>query len=403
MKKYRCLFLLLTLLFFTEAMGKQTVSRDVQIKTDSLSIPDFNNLINKQFSNLITGHSANALGGYASLDFEKGNVNFAPNYLFRNGNILSLTAIGGISDGFFEMFNHSELNTNLSFQFQYNLINRKQKRKLEYDPLEYKDFLETQRQILQKYSKDSLEIKNNNPLFTTSDSLSFSERMFRLNKKRAEDLTKSSLINLHIKGFQFGWFSYGYKLCHDAFRTFDPTLPFSEQIQKEKIISHEFKAQYSFYRWSAEKFRTFFVSAAMMYDYQSNFEDLNSLEISEVTQYGLHVGDRTTTKKYTAYQGDLIKREHVGRASVDFYYFLFTNKTMGLHLNPTVRFKERQDPLSNLNLGLIIPFKDPKKERSVLNAEVYYCLYDLFNSAKTNLNLAERNSIGLRFAFPIDF
>jgi len=392
MKKNTCLFFILVLLFCTEAMGKESVSNDsitkgVRIRIDSLSITDFNSLIYKQFSNLITGHSANALGGYASLDLDKGKVNFAPNYLFRNGNILSMTASGGISDGFFEIFNKSELNTNLSFDLQYNFINRKQKRKLEYDNLEYKDFLEAQHQIMQKYSKDSLEIKNNQALSTTSDPLLERERMFRLNKKRAEDLTKSSLVNLHIKGFQFGWFSFGYKLSHDAFKTFDPALDFLEQIQKEKIISHEFKAQYSFYRWSADKFRTFFVSAALIYDYQSNFEDLNSMEISEVTQYGSQAGARTTTKKYLAYEGDLIKGQHVGRASVDFYYFLFNNNAMGLHLNPTVRIKESQNPLYNMYMGLIIPFKDKKNERSILNAELYYSF----------------NNIGLRFAFPIDF
>jgi len=452
----RFLFIALMIFFSHFAHGEN----DVLKRKDTLSAGDFNRLINNQFSYLITGQAVNTIGGFASFDPGNPKVNFAPNYIFSNGNIIALKASGGISDGIFEIFNHSELNTNLSLDVQFNFINRLQGRSLEYDVADYKAFSDKRIKIMETFSSDSLylvkyqeynmlkleraklskrllildksrielEKQAGENVEIRLDSLDYErasldmklkfmdnrlkemstgkwmlESKIRLRNSQIDQLNEVGITTLPVEGFRMGWFSVGYKLSNDAFKTFNPSLEFSNQVQKEKVISHEFRAQYSFYHWSAWTFKTFFVSAALTYHYKSNYEDLSTIELTEITEYGLRAGDRTSTKKYSAYTGDLKKSQNEWVGSFDLYYFMLKNNSVGIHLFPAFRFTENQNPITNLTLGFIIPFKNQKDEKSMVNTEIYYCFTDVFKTTETTFKLFERNKIGLRFAFPINF
>ena len=65
---------LLVVIFAVSIFTVQAQKDDTVV--DSLSSKEFQKIINKQFSQLITGHSSNSIGTFASLDINKPKVSF---------------------------------------------------------------------------------------------------------------------------------------------------------------------------------------------------------------------------------------------------------------------------------------------------------------------------------------
>jgi hypothetical protein len=463
MNHFKCISLMFLSLFYLMIQAK-----NITTTTDTLTSREFNDIINKQFSNLITGRITNTIGNFAALDIEKTKVNFAANHIQKNGNVFALNASGGISDGFFNIFNNSELNTNVSLDLQYHFINRKKRLKIVYDYFQNKELKNKENEIKEIYSKDSLFIANkhernillmdnfrleslkdklggkraslinnrisinnndslsivnayidsldyeislidlktksiNNKLKVISDTTWIDDNKLEIGNKRADALDRVDRRNLDIKGFRFAWLSIGYMVRRDVFKIFNSSLDFSNQIRNENFISHEFRIQYSIYHWSDDYFKTYFVSGGISYGYKNNISDLNKTEISEVTNYGVNVNDRTTTETYTAYVGEYINGQNQLNGCADLYYFLFSKNQVGVHFYPQVRLTKGQKPIYSIGFGLLFPFKDKKNEKSIVNAEIYYNWVDISKSTENSYNLFKRNNIGLRFAFPINF
>ena len=90
----------------------------------------------------------------------------------------------------------------------------------------------------------------------------------------------------------------------------------------------------------------------------------------------------------------------------DYYHFLFPKNIAALHIYPDIVVQDDKKPTYNLGLGFLYSFKDSKDEtgNSKVNLELYYRFVDLTNSKDDEDNdFLERNSIGLRVAFPFKF
>jgi hypothetical protein len=131
---------------------------------------------------------------------------------------------------------------------------------------------------------------------------------------------------------------------------------------------------------------------------------LDELEVYDTTPLGSDgTATRETNDTYTVYSGNYVNGLSQIKADLDLYWFLFRDNKLGLHLFPHGRFTEDLKPLYNAGVGVVFPFKDKTKENTIINIELYYNALDVFNTNDSEYGIAERNDIGIRFTFPINF
>lgn len=435
--------------------GFMFFSFTVLFAQDTLDTKTFKKVINEQFSNIVTGQSKTTIGNFASLDLKETEVSFAGSAITDKGLVFGLKASGGVSDGLYSIFNNSTLNTNVALEGYLHFLTRKPQR-LDWYIDSNNDYLSKKNEIIEKYrvkeieaenslekinlsykrekiSKDLQKLKEELKKETTKvekktlriDSLNYAIAIMTSNLKvtdhlianypKTEDVLenlansrdkelKDVKQNIELDAFRFGWFSVYYKVFNNDFKRFLPSEPYSEQVTEISFVGHEVKTQYNLYSWSKESFKTYFLSLGVSFAVTDNFSDLSKKEIAEVKNYGPNPNDRTITKKYNAYVGDYEKNLKKVAIYGDYYHFLFANNIAAVHLYPEVNFRTSSKPIYNLGCGIMLALKDSKKDdKSIVNVEIYYNFMDILKNTETDLRLFERNDVGLRFTFPINF
>lgn len=410
----------------------------------------FKKILNQQFSSLITGQSKNAFGSFAAVDLGASEVSFAGSHVFKkDGTVFTVKANGGISDGFLTLFNNSTFNSNIGLDINLHFL-RLNKRMLEYDADSADQFNDKVDKM--KYEFDAknidinwmadsvaLEIKNaktSKLISNLADSISkekdpLKQASFKLEREKANlllDSIKNALINLPLDltlkrnlrnrileklealsfesgvlGFSFNWWSVGYKVNNNKFKLLNGSLPLAQQVYDTSFVSHAVRVQFSNYYLRAAAFRTHFWDLGAIFEFSDNFGSLKKKELSEIKEYGTIPGQRQATKKYSAYEGTYESDLKGLTLYGDFYYFLFRNNIAAIHINPEWVIKSSLKPVANFYVGFLLTAKSAKTANSVVNFELFYKFLDLFKTTDTEYDLFERNSIGIRFAFPIAF
>lgn len=429
-------FTIIVLLFTCVSAAAQEETRDTLM--DKVL---FKKLVNKEFSSLITGQTKNSLGNFASLDLK--DFSLAASTIFKKGGVLTIKATGTVSDGLYSIFSNSKLNTQVNLDLQFNcLANRKLVIRYDHDSLvaygtklqQYRSeylikVLETQRNIeaLNRDSKirgnrlqinyiDSI-IANVNVSQQVLDSLFYERSRLLLSNRTLEEqdipipaiqrdkadhdrIQKEEKLSLGLSGFNFGWFSIGYKVNNNKFKHFSPI---DNIVTDLNFVSHEVRAQYARYNFSIKSFSSYFWQAGLAFQYTDNFDALTKKELIDVTNYTPVQGERTSTKKYNVYEGDYSKNKVKLKFYGDFYYFLFPKNIAAIHLFPEHKVAKGENPVTNCGVGFLFSYKDDKTDGAIINAELYYNFLDIFKTTESTYKFFERNDIGLRFTFPIKF
>jgi hypothetical protein len=456
MRKYYGVFLVLC---FTIMIGK---AQDLPhlagcIKYDSsqangLNDRDFKKILNRQFTNLISGQSRNSVGNYASVDTKLGSATISNCLILNNGSVVNVIFSGAASDGYAAIFTNSKLNTAVSLECQYNfLANARQC--LRYNPESLENYLAEEKQIKNKFIIDSLLIRSSyrkimidldskiastdsmkrrldNSLISREildrDSLNYLsfKTCIRLDslqtvkntlqekgvpeliedaQTKRNELLKKLEPDFDISGHGFGWFSLSGKVQNNSFYLFDPSAAYANQISKGNFVQYEVGAQYSYYMWSSVAFESYYYCCGASFSYSDNLPDLRQTEISDIKYYGPNLNDRLSIKKYNAYVGKYRNNIEGVRLYCDVYKFLFDDNIAAFHLYPDLQIRDAIKPVWNVGLGLLMSFKSSKDASSNVNVELYYVFSDIANVMEENNNFIERNSVGIRLAFPITF
>ncbi len=434
------------------------------IEKDLISEKQFDKLILTNFSKFATGQSASNIASYAGFDVEKSEVTFSPTWNFKSGNILGVKMTGGITDGIYSVFNNSKLNTNLSGEIQYHFIYNKVKKSIIYSKAEFDKMKEREIQIEKEYQNDIAKIQasfdknaliianetkllNNEKLQKENSELEIKLKEFntpnqteivnakiqnnnftiaqnkidiesnkqtikdydglkeqlKAGNKKALSLQENDISKLKLEGFRFSWLTFSYKIRNDEFRLLNPMEVYNKQVSKESYLSHEFKSQFSYVNVKSATKATYLTSSFNL-GLNSNINFLDKIEVTETNTFGTTTNQtRELSKKYFAYQGNY--RTSLKQITIDthFYHFPFEKSEIGFHLFPNSKFTDRAKPVYNFGGGIIFPFTNKIKEKSVINAEIYYNIVNVFNSKDSTYDLFERNNIGLRFTLPISF
>lgn len=287
-----------------------------------------------------------------------------------------------------------------------NLIKGKLKKTIKPEEIE---LLTAQKELLSaqlenkifKKIQDSIKIDENNSLNKKYDEL---DEWLKIGNVRAENLTKNDITKLKIQGYQFSWVSISYKLKNDEFRLLNPNEIYKNQITKDNYISHEFKTQYSYVHLNSANYKTTYFTSSLTGKYKSNFNDLKKVEVTQTNFLGTDSNQtRETTEKFFAYSGTYKTGITELNIDIDFYHFPFTKSEIGFHFFPKGKYTQNLKPVYNAGVGVVFPFIDKKKDKSTINAELYYNFTNIFNSTDSDYSVIERNNIGIRLVFPINF
>ncbi|MES2328715.1 MAG: hypothetical protein V4539_03865 [Bacteroidota bacterium] len=419
---------------------------------DSARLSDkvFKKTINQQFSNLVTGQSKTSIGNFASIDLREAEVSFAGSRIFDSGRVMTIKTSGAVSDGLYSIFSNSKLNTQVSLdiklhflRFHHQILGYDFDSLVAYDAKYEKLNREYQARALAiKYRVDSvaldkklratektintletlLAISSNSAMVKDSltielgttkilrDSIVYaintlpSENTGNRINTTARTLARDALaFQAAVNGFKFGWFTVGYKVNKNDFKFCDPSLAFELQVMDSSFVTHEASFQFSHYKWSEVAYQSKYWDIGMSLSVSDNFGLLKKKEISETTNLAPVAGVRSITNKYNVYQGNYKRNLIKWKGYADVYYFLFENNLGALHFYPEWVIQKSERPLFNFGSGFLFSFKDAKTDGAIVNAELYYNFLDIFNSTEAKEKLFERNDIGIRFTFPIQF
>lgn len=412
----------------------------------------FKKILNQQFSSLVSGQSKNSLGSFADVNIADAQVTFAGSVITKNGSVFSVAGSGGVSDGFFAIFDNSRLNTNIALDVKYHMLGLS-RQWLEYntdsaarfnsviDQLEY----EYQLKVLQlpgKIKQDTTTLHNRLDAVTISrdsvaaliakepdgsdkkaemisafgkfsllrDSIDKALALYPLKSTQERLLRNKTLATLKklsfessIRGFSFGWFSAGYKIKNNSFKLLYPSAAYAQQVLDTSFVSHEVQLQYSHYKYAAAAASRYWNIGAA-FGYTDNFSALKKRQVAEKTEYGSVPDQRSSTRSYNAYQGNYQRKLESLRLYGDVFQFLSSQNRLAVHLNGEWEMKKHEKPVGNAYVGLLLALIDSKKDNgAIVNAELYYQFLDIFKTTDTEYKLFERNSIGIRFTFPIKF
>jgi len=451
--KWKLSYYLILFLFFSCIGFSQTPSKK------ALTKEDFEKLHDKQFTTLVSGSPDGNKGNFASMDIVNSSVTFSPSVFLKNGTLLGATFTGGITDGLSSVFNNSKLNSNVSLELQYHtktlevqpsityrnevvaynaeLQNIEKEFEPKFSKLEKKAFERAQQtailtkkqeiENLETKSKDStlsqaerkliiLKLETSNQEFVTLrdaaveakqiDSVLEDQKFFLRQQKarKIRDIKMKYQIEV-ITGLNLSWFSFSYKVANNAFRVFDASLAFDDQISRTDYTSHHIGFRHNIYKYSSKgKPVTFLLINGINFSITDNFNELSKVEVTDTQSEGSNNTVRSTTGTLIAYSGNYKKDIKSVALFSELYYFVFNNKS-ALHLFPEFNAGSSIKPTYNLSIGILNSFKKKGGESAAINAELFYTFQDLFGTRSNadDLGLFERNNIGLRFTLPIAF
>lgn len=407
-------------------------------------------IVNEQFGNLISPHSNNNIGNFASLDLKEGEVSFLGSFIFNNGSILGFKFKGAVTDGFFPVFSNSKLNSKLGMDVQYNLLDLN--KSIIYNNSSCQKYKESKRKIVSDSIIKRYEIENNlkKKLFLIEidtgkvsrkidslklvlknteegflkDSIKYEilkneqaqennryklehypdslDQILELGNWRDKEMEKA-MSELIITGYSIGWFSFGYGITINTFNLLDSSLSIDKQISEKTYIAHSLNLQYSFFNKNQSACESFFLSLGSSFSIVDNLSGLEKVEINEHKNLAANPNDRFIFSKYNAYKGDYSKDLLSVSVSGNFYWFLINNMQGAFHIYPEHNMVENAKPVTNLGLGFLIAFKNKEKTEQIINIEPYVNLADIINNRNSQNNIWNRSSYGIRLTFPINF
>lgn len=183
------------IVFFAKAQntinykGEPLIIYGTSIESGSkeLSRKDFSNIIDEEFSMVVTGSKTRVgIGNYASLDLSKSEISFGGNVALGKGQLLGMKLGGGLSENIFSIMSNTEFNSNQEVGLYYHFLLRK--KNISYDYRSLERYLEARKKIEDKYLAKEKWIKEER----YRDSLLV--KIFELEKKK-DLLEKEIKIN----------------------------------------------------------------------------------------------------------------------------------------------------------------------------------------------------------------
>ena len=431
---------------------------------DSVRVQEMKNALNLGFSKVVSGSSFSNFGNYAGLSSTDESLKASVSLLSKKGNILSVKAAGGATEGVSAFFKDWDVNSSIGLSFTYNfMIDPFNKISISRDALLRDDFDEERRKVVQSfvvdttkvfYKLDSVEneysiqkldkaltaLKKKSSRATPGsllkDSLDVQIALINIQlkvaKEKRESYTEEYFISAFVRAQQIKdkklaeikmsirkipaesidvvWISIGYGFENNGFKLIDSTLSFDDQVIKRDYTSQSFNVALSRYSWKSYSPYDFYWSLGFSASLSHNLSSLTA-GVSKDIKYISKDPRRELSIENNVYSGDYKSGLMGGDFFFDYYQFFgfglykmgVSQSSFALHLKPQHRVMDKVVPTTSVLVGIMVPFRKVDEEASFVNLEVFYQFNDILNTAGSKNNLLTRNMIGLSVAFPITF
>lgn len=366
------------------------------VLNDSISSIEFRQILNLQFSKLITGNTFANFGNYASVKTTDESLSVSASVLNKNGNILSLEVSGGATEGVTSFFNDGDLNTNISGGLTYHILinpfsnNTIKRNSFERDKLRdeiqkagdtynletlankhRKELLDLKVKIDKEIKKkgvikDSLEAVSERLKVNPTENLKFKRDSLRYeadkneldinllnrqNKKFDNDEyfeivqekteqkydeaiieNNKKVINQSIEGISLYWISLGYGIRNDGFKLFDSSLDFANQIKKNEALTHQFNIAISHYNWESFSNNDAYWSAGVSYKLGNNLTSLDNIKIKDFEEVSTNP-NRESYSEQSVFTGDFEDNLNELKVFFDYYKFFKISNTNSFALH----------------------------------------------------------------------
>lgn len=253
---------------------------------------------------------------------------------------------------------------------------------------------------------DSLKLElridslNNRYLLDADSSLRNYER--RVILKEYQKNIASLETGAQVEGLSFKWITLNGGIGNKRYYTFDGTLPLASQIQKKDLGT--FKIGIAFNAFIRDDFsgKTIYWNIGINRARDNNTSLLSTQQVVQTRVFKNTAGDtvRQVVKNYSAFTDPVNEMQYWELYGN--YYFLFGERTSGLHIFPSVTKQDGKKAVSNFGVGYVVSFRNVKKDAPVINAEGYISFIDLFKNLDTAPKFWNRNEIGIRFTMPLN-
>ena len=291
-------------------------------------------------------------------------------------------------------------------------------KKLSADP-EFPDSIIKLQAKLKKLNSDALKISYQlDSLETVSKYIGASRY-----DKAAEIKLNEKLIdldaNIDIEGMRFKWWTFVGGIGRKDYYTYNPKEVFERQIIKDELYTYKLGVNYNFYREgyspkqvcrmknddkNCNAFKgKWLINAGILLHKDNNTILFKTTEITQTYTKKNTVGDssQVVTKKINAYT-DSIYTSKVFTVGGNIYWVNPTGK-FALHFFPGIDHYISTGTSVNAGLGILLSFKNQKKDQPSINMEFYFQATDMFNTLNRKATPFGATQIGLRMSHPFNF
>jgi hypothetical protein len=251
-------------------------------------------------------------------------------------------------------------------------------------------------QLQVKYSLDSLGLLGRGTLGAKEN-----YQIETLQPKLRKDYD-SILQQINFLKIKFIWFTFSSSFSRVSYSTFNPTLLFVDQIDKNRKDAFAIGGSFNYLNKDSMRHRLFFVNLNLLYGRTNNLGTLSTTSIDQTQKIVNPGGDitRTLTNKYTVYTDPVTARYDWGLSGN--VYYMFSKSRFGLHAAPSINFNTNQVSVVNQTAGFLISFQNTVKDQPIVNTEIFVRFNDLLNAGQLQTKFWNRTDIGVAFTFPIN-
>jgi hypothetical protein len=456
---------ILILVSFGLLIINNSYSQQNKDSSSNLSIP-YNKILDREFTRILTGQSTN-FGTYAALGTKDDIASLSGHIPVKNKSSIGINMRGGVTEGIVSLLNGEDVNSNISFgiQFNWGIYNyTKKKNFLLADATQMQNFLntvdslsqitiqsrdkidDTKQEINLSLRKKELSIKQKNRELTnlinqrkeiianiSLDSinvliltmenevrqlkrdtsylnhqlLNYTDDMIARQKQNLENNKvqkyNNESKNLSLIAYNLKWFSISTNLQNRTFTQFDDSLDFDHQLNKRTFNNFELGINYNQYHLRDKAFGSYYFSVGASFLYEDNFNDLNKITLNQKQVISTSPSTRSIESTKTVYSGDYLNGISKLKVSFNSYWFFTYKQSFAFHFNPSFRTKFNDIKL-DLIAGFLVGFENQDKKNTILNAELFYNMKDLFHkSINEDDQFSDRADLGIRLSFPINF
>lgn len=371
-------------------------SIDAFVLKESITNKEFRQILNLQFSKLITGNTFANIGNYASIKTTDETLSISASILNKNGDIISFEATGGATEGVFDLFNSGDLSTNISGQITYHIvINPFSNTTIKRNSFERDDIRDELQKIVDNYNAETIAIEHKKELLDLKfkldkvmskkvamgdslksliaihkanpteklkleinrltyevDKVKFDINTLNRRKKKIENdkyfeyaqeiveqkydkaiiENNKKVINQAISGISLYWVSIGYGIRNDGFKLFDLSLDLANQIQKKEALTHQLNIALSHYDWENSSNKDIYWSAGASLKIGNNFSSLDKLKIRDFQESASDT-NRELFLEQNVFVGDFKDNLNEIRMFFDYYKFYKTSSMNNIALH----------------------------------------------------------------------